>query len=106
MSYNLKKFISIWNSYNIYLPINEFEFDKYLKIINKLRNNNENFDKIEEKMDFIELVEIMADTIYTICDCADKYEIDYYQRTKTYDETELNYCSSILDYLENKIFND
>ena len=37
MSLEIKEFITIWNSYFNILPINDYEFDKYVNIINKLR---------------------------------------------------------------------
>lgn len=50
----------------------------------------------------------MADTIYTINDCADKYEskygTNYYQQSKKYEEPELNCCSNLLNYLETEIY--
>jgi hypothetical protein len=46
----------------------------------------------------------MADTIYTINNCADKYKskygTTYYQQTQSYEEPELNCCSNILNNLE------
>ena len=45
----------------------------------------------------------MAELIYTINNCADKYETTYYQQTKIYDEPELNCCSNLLNNLESEI---
>ena len=49
----------------------------------------------------------MAETIYGINNCADKYETKYgttyYQQTKIYDEPELNCCSNLLNNLESEI---
>jgi len=49
----------------------------------------------------------MAELIYTINNCADKYETKYkttyYQQTKIYDEPELNCCSNLLNNLESEI---
>jgi hypothetical protein len=105
MSVEMKPFIALWDSYVSCLPINDYECDKYSKIINKLRNNEIDFSKTE-KLNFIELVEIMADIIYNNTNGIDKYPDDYYSSTKIYDEPELNYCSNLLNYLENKIISD
>lgn len=52
----------------------------------------------------------MADTIYTINNCADKYEskygTNYYQQSKKYEEPELNCCSNLQNYLESEIYWD
>lgn len=100
----IEDFINIWNNNYIMLPIQDYEFGKFVKIINKLRKKS-NFD-IPEKKIFIELIEIMAETIYTINNCADKYETTYYQQTKIYDEPELNCCSNLLHYLETELSYD
>lgn len=110
----IKEFIIIWNKYYNVLPINVFEFDKYVKIINKLRNrcvlefkNKITYIELIDIIDitiFRELIEVMADAIYTVENCSDKYsniyEMNYYQQTKIYDELELNCCSHLLNYLE------
>ena len=49
----------------------------------------------------------MADTIYAINNCANKYgTTSYYQQTKMYDEPELNCCSNLLNNLESEIYWD
>ena len=105
MTESIKEFITIWNDYNNMLSIQPYEFDKFLNLINKLKNTS--VLDIKEKKIFIELIEIMADTIYTINNCVDKYETKYettyYQQTKIYDEPELNCCSNLLNYLESEI---
>lgn len=104
----MEQFITLWNDYRAVLPINEYEFDKYMKIITKLRNQDE-FD-IQDKQVFIELIDIMAETIYTTNSCADKYETKYgttyYQQTRVYEEPELNYCSELLTKIQNEIMRD
>ena len=45
----------------------------------------------------------MADTIYTINNYADKYGTTDYQKTKIYDELELNCCSNLLHNLESEM---
>lgn len=61
--------------------------------------------RMSRKKIFIELIEIMADTIYVINNCADKYEskygTTYYQQTKKYKEPELECCSNLKHCLEN-----
>ena len=102
MSLEMKEFITIWNNYFSILPINDYEYDKYVNIIIKLRKESEL--EFKEKKIFIELLEIMGNTIYTINNCADKYEskygTTYYEQTKIYEEQELNYCSRLMNYLE------
>ena len=98
----VQEFINIWiNNCNM-LSVQPNEFDKFIKIIDKLRKKNKL--EIEEKKTFIELIELMADTIYTINNYADKYEskygTNYYQQSKKYEESELNCCSNLLNYLE------
>jgi len=101
----VEEFINIWNNNANMLSIQPYEFDKFKNIINKLRKKSR-LD-IQEKKIFIELIEIMAETIYGINNCADKYETKYgttyYQQTKIYDEPELNCCSNLLNNLESEI---
>ena len=101
----IEEFIIIWNNYCNMLSIQANDFDKFIKIINKLRQKSKL--EIQEKNIFIELIEIMADTIYTINNCADKYEskygTTYYQQTKKYEEPELNCCSNLINYLESEL---
>ena len=100
----IEEFINIWiNNCNI-LSIQPPEFDKFIKIINKLRKKSKL--EIEEKKTFIELIELMADTVYTINNCADKYGTNYYQQSKKYEEPELNCCSNLLNNLESEIYWD
>jgi len=101
----IEEFINIWdNNYNM-LSIQPNDFIKYVCVISKLRKKSEL--NIQEKQIFIELIETMADTIYTINNCADKYkakyETTYYQQTKTYEEPELNCCSNLLNNLESEL---
>ncbi len=96
----LKKFVTLWHDYFALLPMNDYEFDQYLKIINKLRNNDMKFNDAKENKNFIILIEIMAQSIYNYKKYDDKYDDEYYHQTKLYDDDELNYCSRILNYLE------
>jgi hypothetical protein len=101
----IEEFIIIWNNNSNMLSIQANDFDKFIIIINKLRQKNKL--EIQEKKIFIELIELMADTIYTINNCADKYEskygTTYYQQTKKYEEPELNCCSNLINYLESEL---
>lgn len=97
----IKEFILVWNKYFNALPINEHEFDKYVKIIHKLRKETElNF---AETHVLLELCELMAESIFIVEQCADKYEMDYYQQTRVYDESELNSCSCVITFLKDYI---
>jgi len=99
----IEEFINIWiNNYNMISNIQPYDFNKFIKIIDKLRKKSKL--EIEEKITFIELIELMADTIYTINNCADKYGTTYYQQTKKYEESELNCCSNLLNYLESELY--
>jgi len=101
----IEEFINIWNDNCNMLSIQLYEFDKFENVINNLIKKSR-LD-IQEKKIFIELIEIMAETIYTINNCANKYETkygtNYYQQTKIYDEPELNCCSNLLNNLESEI---
>ena len=96
-----EEFITIWNTYCHSLSV---QSDKFVLIINKLIQKSKL--SIQEKKIFIELIELMADTIYTIKNCADKYGTTYYQQTKKYEEPELNCCSNLLNFLESDLFWD
>jgi hypothetical protein len=104
----ITEFINIWRDNCNMLSIQPYEFEKFVNIINKLRNASRL--EIQDKNTFIELIELMAETIYTINNCADKYEpkygTTYYQQTKIYDEPELNCCSNLLNNLETEICYD
>jgi hypothetical protein len=112
MEASTEEFINIWHNYSNVISVQPPEFDKYVKVINKVKNAN-NLD-IQEKQTFIELIHIVAETIYTINNCDDKYKtiddnfgmITYYQQTKIYDEPELNCCSNLLNKLESDIWYD
>ena len=80
----LKGFVTLWDSYCTRLPVNDIDFESYLKIINKLRNDNVVFSEIKEKQIFIVLIEIMSETIYN----------------EESDLEKKKYCSGILKLLE------
>lgn len=104
---SIKEFLTIWNNYYM-LSIPSYEFDNFIIIIEKLRQKSKL--EIQEKKKFVELIELIADTIYDINNCADKYEskygTNYYQQTKKYEEPELNCCSHLINYLESEIERD
>jgi hypothetical protein len=100
----IEDFITIWTNKCNMLPIQPYEFDTYKKLIDKLRKNAEL--TFEEKRTFVDLIELMADTIYAIDNCANKYGIDYYQETKKYDEPELNCCSNLINSLQSDMCYD
>lgn len=101
----IEEFINIWDDNCNILSIQTNDFIKYVCVINKLRKKSEL--NIQEKQTFIDLISMMADTIYTINNCADKYKTKYgttyYQQTKTYEEPELNCCSNLLTNLESEL---
>ena len=101
----IEEFITIWNTYCHLLSV---QSDKFVLIIHKLKQNSTL--ETQEKKILIELIELMADTIYTIKNCVDKYEskhgANYYRQTKKYDEPELNCCSNLLNSLESDLFWD
>lgn len=100
----MDNFIEIWTNNANMLPIQYYEFDRFINIINKLKKKS--ILNIQEKKIFIELLELMAETIYTINNYADKYGTTYYQQTKIYDEPELNCCSNLLHKLELEILEE
>lgn len=101
----IEEFIIIWNKNSNMLSIPANDFDKFIIIINKLRQKGKL--EIQETKIFIELIELMTDTIYEINNCADKYEskygTTYYQQTKKYEEPELICCSNLINYLESEL---
>lgn len=105
MSELLEEFIILWNNYNDMLSIHANDFDKFIIIINKLKQKSKL--EIKEKQTLIELIELMADTIYTNNNCAYKYKsihgTTHYQQTKKYEEHELNCCSNLINYLESEL---
>ena len=80
----LKGFVTLWDSYYTRLPVNDIDLASYLKIVNKLRNDDMDFSEIKEKQMFIVLIEIMSETIYN----------------EESDLKKLSYYSNILNLLE------
>jgi hypothetical protein len=96
----IEEFLIIWNN-NVNLIS---EHDKFLLIIDKL--SQKSILEIQDKKLFIALLELMADTIYEVNHYADKYEGTYYQQTTKYEESELNCCSNLINYLESELERD
>jgi len=97
----IEEFINIWNKNWNMISIQCCEFDKFIKIIDKLKKKSKL--EIQEEKIFIELIELMAYTIYGINNCEDKYENSDYQQSKNYEEPELNCCSNLLNYLKSEM---
>ena len=96
---HFKNFDMIWTNYVNLLPINRIEFDIYMKIIDKIRNNN--FDFTEEKYIFLNLIEMISVTLYNF----KKYNIlprgTKYDKKKWYDDdTDLQCCYYVRKYVE------
>jgi hypothetical protein len=101
MSIETKDFVAIWDDYRSMLPDDSHIYEG---IIIKLKNNDTNFN-IEEKSHFHELVELIADAIYTVKISTNIHCTvgTHYRQTQIYDEPQLDYCSNLLDYLDNEI---
>ena len=86
---DLKEFDIIWRNYACMLPINEYDFDNYMKIINKIRYYGYDFCCIQqkEKKLFLDLIDCISITIHN------NYEYD-----KKNDE--LIFCNKIKIYLQ------
>ncbi len=76
--------------------MNEYEFTNYMKIITKIRNSDFNF--VEEKKIFIELIETMSIAIYY-----HKKLDGEYDKQKQYSDIELNCCYHVNKYLSNTL---
>jgi hypothetical protein len=57
MDTQLKQFEKIWNMYSAIMDMNDYEFNKYIKIIHKIRQNDFDFSKCKD--DFIELIKLV-----------------------------------------------
>jgi hypothetical protein len=99
MTFNIKGIITLWNIYCVLLPLHCCEFEKCVKIINLIQKDEILSQK--DKKELYHLTELLAESIYkdTYNDC-DLDDECYYQKTKIYDKQELNYCSTLLLYLE------
>ena len=100
MKNNLALFNTIWRTYYTRLPVNDNEFDKYMKIITKIRKNNFEFSTC--KSDFIELIEIMSETIYN-CKYPDDVVDECYDENNDYScDRELNCCYNLKNLVKQK----
>ena len=93
MELYLDMFNKIWNDYYNILPIECYEYDKYIKIINKIRNNDIDLSKC--KTDFIDLLEIMSLTIYN-SKYYEKVFYEYYDENNNYENDNELHCCFIL----------
>jgi hypothetical protein len=97
-----KQFKVIWLEYINILPIEPYEIDIYIKIIDKIKENN--YDFSENKNDFIKLINIMSMTIYYYkYNDENKYndEDDEYNEDYNYEnDIELKCCYDIKEYLK------
>lgn len=95
METEIKEFNNIWLNYMNIIPCNTHEFDKYMKIINKIRNNNIEF--VEDKDIFIKLLEDISLVIYYY----KRYDEEYvdYDEDNLYNDGELTCCYKIKKYL-------
>lgn len=101
----LKLFNKIWLDYCNILHIECYEFDKYMKIISKIRKNDPDFSNC--KIEFIDLIEIMSIAIYkykyenkNICYDEKCFDEDYDENNSYENDTELNCCYNIKTYLK------
>ena len=83
----------IWPIYWNDLPVNEFELDTYLKIVNSIRENRTQFDQKTRRV-FISLVQLMRHTISNI-----KYPETDIDHIHISDDDELYCCLRIEDDL-------
>lgn len=94
---HLKEFDEIWINYCNILPVQANEFDFYVKVIIKIRNDDINFS-YEDKKIFLELIELISECIYRYRKYNDKFNKEEYAKENI--ETELKCCNVIKKYLE------
>lgn len=97
MEQDLKLFEKIWLDYHNILPVNIIKYDKYYRIINKIRKND--FDFSICKNDFIDLIEIISFIIYNY-NYTDEYDKDYDENNNYENDKELNCCYNIKTYIK------
>ena len=93
---DLLDFEIIWNNYNNIVPCNESELYNYMKIITKIRSNDFNF--VEDKNVFINLIQIMSITIYNSKKMNEIFN-EQFNENKEYSDVELNCCYYLKKYL-------
>lgn len=94
ISNKFKEFELIWNKYYLIIPYETYEFDNYMKIITKIRNNDMNFN--DDKKVFLDLLEITSHAIYN-----DNYEYHEkrYNKDIEYENDELKITYFLKKYL-------
>jgi hypothetical protein len=80
------KFVEFWNRYHLLMNLEEYKYNEYIKIIDKITNNDFNFDNDINK--FTNLVNDMYIFIYN------------YHKIKDNIETELQCCQQVKEYLK------
>lgn len=96
MDIYLESFESIWNKYYSILPCDSYYFNIYLRIMNKIRDNELDFSGY--KISFNKLLEDMSITIYNY-----KYKDqpgDYDEKCEYVNDNELNCCYILKKYLK------
>ncbi len=97
----LKPIIALWDNYYNVINLGGCDIDSHSKTICKLQNGDFNFKEIKEKYKLVQLIEIIAVTIYN-----KKNYVDKYNTNKIYNDEELNYCSRIINCFCKEIFED
>lgn len=100
MNSDLKEFELIWKHYYNLLPVNDYEYNLYTKIIYKIRTNNVLLNKFatpleftpNEKKHLIDLLGVMSNTIYSYKKENEEEKMDI----------ELDCCNRIKQYLMNE----
>jgi hypothetical protein len=96
---DLKEFENIWQTYYQLLPINDYEFDIYIKIINDIRTNS--IDLVKNKFCFMELLEFMSLAIWNYKE--NDNDEEEYHKDRVYDDKELSCCYRIKTYLKTEV---
>ena len=68
-----------------------------MKIITKIRNGNFNF--VENKGVFLELIQEISIAIYKCKTLNEKFNEEYYDETRDYCDEELKCCNNVKQYL-------
>jgi hypothetical protein len=99
------EFLSLWDKYATYLPGDCHSFSSYASVVKKWRAalqhvSPELLKTPQELKTCKELVELMAETIYTIEHLEDKYDFWYgVEQLYEYDEPDLQVCGRLLKQL-------
>jgi hypothetical protein len=92
MESELKQFELLWNKYVHMLPIQCYEMDQYLQIIEQIRREDYNFSSYT-CLHFIELINRMIGTI-----CGIKYK-EFYEEEKDYGCDDITCCIQLINLL-------